>query len=321
MEEPKKTRLYAFTTFDLTIDYNQLVGKGKQLSYLAYGEETCPKTKRQHHQGFLRFFNPRGKTKKVLKKIGALLGNAHVEPVFGSLAENEAYCSKEGSLHEFGDKPQQGSRQDLRDVVQRIATGERVDDILMDDPIFYHQYGRTLREAEAISLRKKFRTWQTEGVWYHGDSGAGKSHRAFEGYNPETHFVKDLTVEWWDGYTGQPIVILNEFRGQIPLETLLTFVDKWPQAVKWRNKESVPFLAKKIIVTCIMDPIRLYENGNNRWESMTQLTRRFRIVKVQPRNQVMLRRPRYSDYDRSAPDLLEIMPAEPLAIDWPESHI
>ena len=66
----------------------------------------------------------------------------------------------------------------------------------------------------------------TQGTYIHGPSGVGKSHMAFQGFTPETHYVKCLEDEWWDGYTGQPIVIINEFRGQIKLSELFDLVDK-----------------------------------------------------------------------------------------------
>ena len=114
-----------------------------------------------------------------------------------------------------------------------------------------HQYGRTLDRLEAIALRKKVRKWQTQGVWYTGPTSSGKSHAVFTNthgeygsYDPETHYLKNLCEEWWDGYKGQSIVIFNEFRGQVPFSELLDLCDKWPKTVKQRNKEPVPFLAR-----------------------------------------------------------------------------
>lgn len=198
----------------------------------------------------------------------------------GSLQSNNRYCSKEGELVKFGDEPKQGDRNDLKNVVKRIRDGETTaDEICLEDPAYYHMYGRTIQKAEDIIARKKFRTEMTQGTWYYGETGTGKSHVAFEGFDPDTHYVKCLKDDWWDGYTGQKIVILNEFRGEIPFGEMLALTDKWPHFVKRRNREPTPFLAEQIIVTSALSPTEIYRklNGDDR---MAQLTRRFEIAEV-----------------------------------------
>ena len=253
----------------------------KQAEYVAYGDEIAPTTGRKHHQGWIHFTNPRGTTVKCLRKIGEMLGNAHVEPCMGSLHQNDAYVSKEGSLHELGVKPQQGTRADLKKMIERIASGEvSVDDICLEDPAFYHEFGRTLSKAEDILLRKRFRTEMTQGIWYWGPTAVGKSHRAFQGFNPASHYNKPLQDEWWDGYTGQECVILNDFRGQLKFSELLQLVDKWPHSVRRRSREPAPFLAKTVIVTSALPPEEVYANACSHGDSLDQLKRRFQIVHV-----------------------------------------
>jgi hypothetical protein len=59
----------------------------------------------------------------------------------GSFAQNEKYCSKEGSYEHFGDRPKQGNRTDIESMVQRVKDGElTADEIALCDPEFCHQY-------------------------------------------------------------------------------------------------------------------------------------------------------------------------------------
>lgn len=135
-------------------------------------------------------------------------GKPHIEAMRGSLQQNTKYCSKQNELNEWGNRPAQGNRADLDSVVQRLRNQETTaEDICLDDPVYYHMYGRTLERAEDILQRKRFRTEMTKGVWLYGPTGVGKSHRAFEGFTPETHYVKNIEDQWWDGYTGQETVI------------------------------------------------------------------------------------------------------------------
>jgi len=145
-----KTRIWCFTNFDLNFDYQKLFDKGT-IKYLGYGLEECPTTKKAHHQGFVYFNSPRGSSKQVAKDFN----NAHVEPCVGSLESNEKYCSKESSLITLGVKPEQGARTDLTDVKNEIINGKSVEEICIDKPHLYHQYGRTLTKIEDICLRKR----------------------------------------------------------------------------------------------------------------------------------------------------------------------
>lgn len=275
-----KTRTFTFTNFNLDFNYELK----QNIKYLAYGLETCPTTSRQHHQGFIVFKNQLSSSVKGLKKVGSLCGGAaHVEPMMGNLQSNTEYCSKEGKLIELGDRPAQGDRSDLKAVVDRIASGETTaDEICMTDPVYYHMYGRTLTKAEDVAARTRFRTEMTQGIWYWGGTGVGKSHKAFENFDPETHYVKCLTDDWWDGYTGQDVVILNEFRGNIPYSELLALVDKWPHSVKRRNREPMPFVSKTVIITCSLCPADCY-HGVAETDSLTQLYRRFQVYELQDR--------------------------------------
>ncbi len=131
----------------------------------------------------------------------------------------------------------------------------------MLDPVHYHQYGRTLQKAEDIQLRKRFRTEMTTCEWIYGPTACGKSHEAFEGFNPETCYVWKKETMWQDGYTGQETVIINELRGDsIKFGKLLELVDKWPYTLERRGREPVPFLAKHIVITSALPPAEIFVN-------------------------------------------------------------
>lgn len=270
-----KSRLWCFTSFNLEIDYQSIIEKSTA-EYIAYGIETCPTTKKTHHQGFIYFSGQRGSIKQVSK----LLSNSHVEMCRGNLDQNTDYCSKQNELIEFGNKPAQGFRTDLESVKELILDQKlSVEQICVENPNIYHQYGRTLHKLEDIALRKKFRNWMTKGEWVWGETGTGKSHYAYKDYNPETHYDYPNDNGWWDGYTGQDVVIINEFRGEIPYRELLTLVDKYPKSVRRRGREPVPFLATKIIVTSALPPEGVFNNLACH-DSLDQIFRRFEIIKM-----------------------------------------
>jgi len=276
-----KSRNFVITNWNIDCDYDKLILEG-QLKYIAYGEEVCPTTGKRHHQMYVSFVNPKSASNKNLGKIGDMFGpiHANVMAMKGSFTQNEAYCSKEGDLQELGEKPKQGFRNDIREVADSILSGaSTADDVCVDNPEFFHQYGRTLDRLECIALRKQFRKWMTKGIWIVGPSGSGKSHTAFENYSPDTHYIKNINEDWWDGYKGQETVIINEFRGEIRFSELLDLVDKWPKMIKWRSRESVPFLAKTVIITSIKHPKDVYVNQVD--EPWRQFERRFVVKEME----------------------------------------
>jgi hypothetical protein len=259
--------------------YTEMLDK-ENIRYIAWGEEVCPNTGRRHNQAFLYFHSGRSTSKSNLNKMGDWWGPKHcyIESIRGSFLSNETYCSKEKHYHEVGDKPNPGERSDIKENIQMILTGKMTpDDLLLCDPVSYNFYKNTYQRAHDIYMRKQFRTNHTSGLWIWGKSGRGKSHEAYENFDPETHYDKVVEDDWWDNYKQQDTVILNEFRGEISYQFLMKLTDKWPISVKRRNKAPIPFISKKIIITSPEHPKIYYRKvlseGNN-WE---QLQDRFEI--------------------------------------------
>jgi len=253
-----------------------------EFAYLHFAPEVAPTTGRKHIDGYYEYPTQRKwvtEQKKFIKAFGSGFGD--LQAAHGTAGENMDYSEKESAMVVLGTPAHgQGFRTDLlenrNDILEGRCTAE---DIALADPQRYHQYARTFHKIEDIALRKKFRTEMTKGIWYHGPTGVGKSHRAFDGFTPETHYVWKNDKGWQDGYTGQPTVIINDFRGELPYNELLQLVDKWPYTLSRRGREPVPFLATKLIVTSSLSPDQVYHRRDVE-DSLDQLNRRFLIVKL-----------------------------------------
>jgi len=287
---------------DYALECLKEFGASEKVRYLVYGKEVGAQGT-AHLQCYVELYSQIGM--KALKK--AVGGHAHLGERRGSAAEAAGYCKKgdgpkpeagyaEYFEHphttwdgeEFGELSQQGRRTDLESVKDDIMAGKRtLDQITVEEPMLFHQYGRTLSAVEDIALRKKARTEMTKGIWYWGPSGVGKSHQAFKGFHPDTHYNKPLEDAWWDGYKGQETVIFNEFRAcHLKFSTLLALVDKWPYSVPRRGREPVPFMAKTFIVTSIMHPREVFR-ALEEDESWQQFERRFEVVHLENCSEVL----------------------------------
>lgn len=267
--ELKKSRTFCFTNYDVE---HPIIFNESDMRYLIQGYEICPSTGRPHLQGYMAL-----KVQMSRNAWNKKYGPHNCRYADGDADQNKIYCSKDGKFTEFGKLPISGERNDLEQLKNRIIEGTKVDEITMENPMMYHQYGRTLERIETIVNRGKYRTWMTEGIWLHGKTGSGKSHAAFQGYNPEEYYIWNDDNGWWDGYKGQEIVIINDFRGQIKYGELLNLIDKWPHSVPRRNHEPWPFLAKKVIITSSLKPQEVY---NNLYENdkIDQLLRRLQVT-------------------------------------------
>lgn len=270
----KKFINYCFTLNNWTEEeYEKL--KKIPCVYMCMGKEVGEKGT-PHIQGYIHFKNERS-----FNAVRKLMKRWHIDGCRGSLWDNIDYTSKEGKWEEFGERPKQGKRTDLDGIKEDIMKGKKVDEIILEKPMIYHQYGRTLNKIEDLVMRKNYRKEMTKGIWYWGETGVGKSHMAFEGFTPETHYVLPNDNGWWDAYTQQDTVIINDFRGEIPYNQLLNLVDKWPFTVKRRNREPMPFTSKLVIITSSLKPEDIYHNRNDE-DKIEQLLRRFDVIKVGP---------------------------------------
>lgn len=256
-------------------------------TYMHCGLEYTPTTNREHIDGYYEYGTQRKigtEIKKFEKIFGKGFGDLQIAK--GSSGENEDYSEKEGNRFEkWGAKSLgQGARNDLIGIKDQIMNGSvTVDELVISDPLIYHQYGRTLHKIEDIALRKKWRTEMTTAIWYYGPTGVGKSHAAFEGYHPDTHYVWKDDRGWQDGYIGQHTVIMNDFRGELNYNALLQMIDQWPWFVSRRTREPAPFLSRHVIVTSSLSPAQVY-NRRDLEDSLYQLVRRIEVINLTSRS-------------------------------------
>lgn len=266
------------------------------VSYFVSGLEKCPETGRMHQQYYVEFKSP-----KLFSTIKKKFPKLHFEARKGTAKDASNYCKKGEQSHaeweefkekgpnwglnadfiEHGTMSQQGKRGDLKALCDLVRTGAKtLDDILCEDPMAIHQYGRTLKLCEDYYFRSVKRTEMTTCTWYVGPTGAGKSHKAYTEHPDAYDYPYD--DDWCDGYRAQDTMIINDFRGQIPYSKLLRYIDKWPMTVRVRNSQPRPFVSKHIVITSCKTPEQCYFNLAS-CDSIDQLLRRVTVVNLKKR--------------------------------------
>lgn len=291
-------RNYCFTINNYTEDEMRALAN-IDCKYVVYGKE-IGESGTPHLQGFISFFNARTingiKAKRKGNEISRFaLFRASLEETRGTIKDAINYCKKgeqpkdewkefkekganwgkNADVYERGTPPSQGKREDLEKVYNECKVGKSVDDICWDDPGTYNLCFKTLEKLEDMRLRKMRRTEFTQGIWIYGKTGSGKSAYAYS--QEEKYYNYPYDNNWWDNYRCEPLVIIDEFRGQLPFNELLRMCDRNPNfEVKRRCRPPMPFVSKKVIITSSMRPEEVYVtlHENDKFE---QFYRRFDV--------------------------------------------
>jgi len=238
--------------------------------YRIAGIEHCPSTGRRHIQFYCETRHPIKKT-----TVQAVLPDAHCEPARGDAAQNIAYCKKEGDWQEAGTpSPGQGSRSDLKAAVAALASGG-ITSVVSLYPETFVRYSRGLQELDSRRKRPGIRSLDVH--WLHGSTGSGKTHRVYGLEEADQLYrVPSSDLRWFDGYSGEPAVLIDDFRSDgVSFNWLLQLLDKYPLRVPVKGA-FVWFQPARIYVTAPQHP--LYSFGGHRDEDMRQLLRR--ITKI-----------------------------------------
>lgn len=145
----------------------------------------------------------------------------------GSILDNVKYCSKEGNFVEFGDRPpEERSRTDLQHLYFAVKSGQS--DIDLCENGFFGSWSRNMKACDRV--RSYFRP-KTEGrkvILHIGRTRTGKTRSVFDKYPDvyETPISGDKT-QWYDGYQGQKVALLDEYSGQQTLCNILKIIDEW----------------------------------------------------------------------------------------------
>jgi len=241
--------------------------------YMLYGKEVAPTTGTPHLQGMVCFSEA-----KTMKSITKKIPGAHLE-IAKDLTALVTYCKKEGDWTERGTPPatqaqkgqKGGDAQVERFAAAKTAAEEgRFDDIPADlatrfDATYHRMHDRK-RKLEKLEHTEE------QMLWYYGDSGTGKSRKAREDH-PDAYLK--MCNKWWDGYTGQDTVIIEDFdkSHSVLCHHLKIWGDRYPfpAEVKGGGHNIRP---KLIIVTSNWSPREIWQLQPD----LEPILRRYKVV-------------------------------------------
>lgn len=285
----KKTRNWCITSFSKQTaeEFSKIFyDNTNKIRYMVYQNEEATETKNNHYQVYVELHSPQRMS--CLKKIFDD-NTIHCECKLGTREQARFYCMKNYDgiyndeykwvqpLHrgrKWGDKyyefgswiKGQGSREDIKKATKELIEGDGLDDVAINNPVVFVKYHRGLREYQNVLLKKTTRNFRAVSVSvYYGEAGTGKSKKAL--YDDEGNRKDDIYVleqganaVWFDGYSGEKTLVINDFYGWIKYGMMLNILDGHQQRLEvkggftWANWN-------KVIITSNEHPKNWYEKG------------------------------------------------------------
>lgn len=265
------SRNYCFTSFDQTQTLN--LRNSALCKYICWGEEICPDTGKSHDQGYIELHEP-----CRITKLKSIAPTVHFEKRYGTQDDAINYCKKDGKFQEHGEKSKgQGFRTDLEELKENLDNGKDLKYISESNFSCFMKYQKGISQYQI--LHSKPRDWPTNLEIHVGEPGSGKSHQARERF-PNAYWMMRPTSEkiWFDGYTNQDTIILDDFYGWIPWDLLLRLADKYPLRLETKGG-SVECVIKNLIITSNKKPNEWYKNLIKSKTDFLPLARRITLYK------------------------------------------
>jgi len=268
----KRYRSWAFTYF-VNGSEEDVLYKVVPCQYMVFGYEKCPTTGKDHLQGTVVFTD--AKTFSAAKK--SLFGSPHLS-VVKNLEKSIAYCKKGGSFFEKGTPPvtpkEKGDGERERWTIALNHAREGTHDAIESRIQFV--YARHIDYIHnKAQLAKKVVDTTIENDWFCGPTGSGKSRTARETY-PDA-YLKSCN-KWWDGYTGQEVVIVEDFDAthSVLCHHMKIWADRYPFPAEVKGG-TMKIRPRKIIVTSNYAPNVIW----NLDADLQPILRRFRVTEFE----------------------------------------
>lgn len=222
-----------------------------------------------HVQGYIEF-NCQLRLNAAKRLISQ---RAHLEVRRGSQQQAIAYCEKQETRLEgpwrYGEPQEgrQGQRSDL--LALKSALDEGSTDLQLWEEFFPTMMRYYKGVAQYQILKRDQRRWKSKVYVLVGEPGTGKSKWALDNF-PNAYWKQ--RGNWWDGYHHDDVV-LDDFYGWLPFDTLLRLLDRYPLLVETKGGQA-SFIAKNIVITSNALPKEWYQNVRN----YSALARRIDVV-------------------------------------------
>lgn len=154
----------------------------------------------------------------------------------------------------------QGTRTDLKNILQKIKEGETMLNVIEENPELYGKYRNTIKDYKFEILKQQTKTFRKVHVEVHwGEAGTGKTRHCVETH-PDAYKLDFDENIWWDGYEGETTLIINDFYGNIKYHKLLDLLDGYQLRLPIKGGHTYANW-NKVLITSNKPPEEWYHHG------------------------------------------------------------
>lgn len=199
-----------------------IFGNDDMCRYLVYGREVGEEGT-PHLQGYMELVN----TRRFAWMKNQLGKRAHVEIARGTRDQARDYCIKDGDYEEFGKfETEQGARNDCATVVALLKKKRKLYEVVSEVPqAIRWTHGLKDFATSFIQQSPAWRELEVSVFW--GKTGTGKTRKAMT-MSDSLFKLDDAKDLWFDGYTGEDCLLIDDFYGWIKFGFLLKLLDGYP---------------------------------------------------------------------------------------------
>lgn len=207
-----------------------------------------------HLQGYINL-----KKQQRFSAIKKVLPKAHLEKAVGTDQQNLTYCTKQDADAVIIGEPQTpGKRNDLAAACKKIKEGAPITEIAQEHPETFVRYNRGLQTLIETIQRPRDVNDPPMVLWLYGATGTGKTRFAYDSMPHDQIYTKDST-RWWNGYTHQQCILVDDYDGEWPFRDFLRFLDRYPYRGQTKGAY-VDINSPIIIITSEHPPSTFYQN-------------------------------------------------------------
>ena len=211
--------------------------------YACFCYEDAPSTGTRHFHLYIEYFDGR-----KFKTLHNLFPHAHIQVARGDILDIRDYISKTGKYSDT-DASKHNDRLTFREIgstdnAQRRRTKSRNENIMTDlrkgrspieildenpELIFKNRQISDLAQMLRFDQVPYFRNVET--IYVSGDTGVGKTRMVYE-ENDDKDICRITSYPTrgdlkFDAYTGQKVLVFEEFRSQVDISSMLNYLDNY----------------------------------------------------------------------------------------------
>ena len=247
-------------------------------SYAVIGKEVGEQNGTPHLQAYLEL-----KKQMRFNTVRKHLPACHLEDRRLSPKQCATYCKKEGNFWEMGTISNQGKRTDLERFSNHVASGVSDRELVENDFAPYiMRYFRGMNYLRNVTVSARGSDTPKEVLWLYGPSGSGKTRWAYSTY-PNLHLHGPESGKWWDTYSQEETILLDEVDGTMPYRYLLRLTDRYPFLGETKGG-FVHITSDRIIITCSRHYKDVYFEESDHSELARRITRVYKFPDDLPEN-------------------------------------